>query len=154
MQALSVLTKASVWYEMRVLWAIINHVKSYAMALAFILQTDMNQIFKWGTVHSCRSRGWKNIRGQSWRSIRNCRLSQIRNWCIQGPADLANSFLTSNFDLWYFCSLLTYKDVQYLIWKIWLISAWRLEAKVTACIFNMIHLCSKHPYFISYRGLC
>ena len=41
-QATSVLTKASVWYEMRVFWAIINHVKSHAMALAFILQTDIN----------------------------------------------------------------------------------------------------------------
>ena len=41
-QALSVLTKASVWYEMRVLWAIINHVKSHGMALAFILQTEIN----------------------------------------------------------------------------------------------------------------
>ena len=41
-QATSVLTKASVWYEMRVLWAIINHIKSHAMALAFILQKDIN----------------------------------------------------------------------------------------------------------------
>ena len=45
-QALSVLTKGSVWYEMRVLWAIINHIKSHAMALAFILPTDLNQIFQ------------------------------------------------------------------------------------------------------------
>ena len=39
------------------------------------------------------------------------------------------SFSTSNFDLWYFCSLLTYKSVQYLIWKIWFISVWRMKAK-------------------------
>ena len=44
-QATSVLTKASVWYEIRVLWAKINNVKSHAMTLAFSLQTDMNQIF-------------------------------------------------------------------------------------------------------------
>ena len=31
---------------------------------------------------------------------------------------VANSLTTSNFDLWYFFSLLTYKNVQYLIWKI------------------------------------
>ena len=39
--------------------------------------------FKWGTVRSCRSRGWKNIRGQSWRSIRKCWLSQIRAQCTR-----------------------------------------------------------------------
>ena len=39
MQALSVLTKASVWHEIRVLWAKINHVTSHAMNLAFSLQT-------------------------------------------------------------------------------------------------------------------
>ena len=44
-QPTSVLTKASVWYEIRVLWANINNIKSHAIALAFILQIDMNQIF-------------------------------------------------------------------------------------------------------------
>ena len=42
----SVLTKASVLYEIRVLWANLNHVKSHAMALVLSLQTDMNQIFQ------------------------------------------------------------------------------------------------------------
>ena len=91
-QATSVLTKASVWYEIRVVWANINHVESHSMALAFSLQTDMNQILKWGTLNSCRLRGCKNIRGQSWRSIRNCWLSQIRDWCARGLADLADFF--------------------------------------------------------------
>ena len=45
-QALSVLTKASVWYEIRVLWAKITHIQSHVMTLAFILQTDRNQIFQ------------------------------------------------------------------------------------------------------------
>ena len=40
-QPISVLTKASVCYEIRVIWANISQVKSHAMALAFILQTDM-----------------------------------------------------------------------------------------------------------------
>ena len=44
-QATSVLKKASVWYEMRVLWWKLNHVKSHAMSLAVSLQTDMSQIF-------------------------------------------------------------------------------------------------------------
>ena len=48
--------------------------------------------FKWGTVHSCRSRDCKNIRGQSWRSIRNCWLSQIRDWRAGGPAEVADFF--------------------------------------------------------------
>ena len=45
-QPTSVLTKASVWYEIRVLREKINHVKSYSRTLAFILQTDINQIFQ------------------------------------------------------------------------------------------------------------
>ena len=45
-QATSVLTKASVWYEIRVFWANINHVKNHAIPLVFSLQTDMNQIFQ------------------------------------------------------------------------------------------------------------
>ena len=48
----------------------------------------------------------------------------------RGPGWSGRFFLTSNFDLWYFCSLLTYKSIQYLIWKIWLISVWRMKAKV------------------------
>ena len=42
---------------------------------------------------------------------------------------ISNFLTTSNFELWYFCSLLTYKDMQYLIWKIWFISVWRLKAR-------------------------
>ena len=53
--------------------------------------------FKWGTVRSCRSRGCKNIRGQLWKSIRNCQLSQIWDWCSQGPADLADFFRPPTF---------------------------------------------------------
>ena len=68
--------------------------------------------------------------------MRNYRLSQIRDWCTQGPADLADFFLTSNFDLWYFFSLLIYMDIQYLNWKIWFISVWRLKAKVMAWLLT------------------
>ena len=32
--------------------------------------------FKWGTVHPCRLRGCKNIRGQSWRSKKICQISR------------------------------------------------------------------------------
>ena len=45
-QPSSVLTKASVLYEIKILWAKINHVKSHTITLAFSLQTDMNQIFQ------------------------------------------------------------------------------------------------------------
>ena len=80
------------WYEMRVLWANINHIKSHFMALASFSKQILIRSFKWGTVRSCRWRGWKNIRGQSWRSIRNCRLGQIRDRCARGPAALADFF--------------------------------------------------------------
>ena len=48
------------------------------------------------------------------------------------PGWVGNFLSTSNFDLWYFCSLLTYKSVQYLIWKIWFISIWSLKARAMA----------------------
>ena len=44
-QPTSVLTKASVWYEIGVLWANITHIKSHAVVLGFCFQTDINQIF-------------------------------------------------------------------------------------------------------------
>ena len=62
--------------EIGLLWAKITYLKSHSKALAFDLLTDMklwSRSFIWGTVGSCRSRGCKNIRGQSWRLIRNCR---------------------------------------------------------------------------------
>ena len=46
-----------------------------------------------------------------------------------GLAEPADFLSIPNFDLWYFCSLLIYKDVQYLIWKIWFISVWILKPK-------------------------
>ena len=49
-----------------------------------------------------------------------------------GPAEPADFLSTSNFDLWYFWSLLTYKNLQYLIWKIWFTSGWKMKAKAMA----------------------
>ena len=82
--------------------------------------------FKWGTVHSCRLRGCKNIKGQSWRSIKNLPVQPALRASGSRLAALAIFLATSNFDLKYFCSLLTYQNVQCLIWKIWFISDLRL----------------------------
>ena len=49
---------------------------------------------------------------------------------------VGNSLSTSNFDLWYFFSLLIYKNAQYLIWKIWFISVWRMKAKAMAWLLT------------------
>ena len=92
--------------------------------------------FKWGTVHSCKSRGCKNIWGQSWRSQRKLPTRPISNSMHPGPANLSNFLSTSNFDLWYFCSLLTYKNAQYLIWKIWFISVWSLKPKAVVWLLT------------------
>ena len=97
--------------------------------LSFSKQIEIRS-FKWGTVHSCRSRGCKNIKGQSWRLIKN-----LPGWLAPGAsgsrsAVLAIFFVTSNFDLKYFCSLWAFKNVQYLIWKIWFISVWGQKFKV------------------------
>ena len=45
--------------------------------------------FKWGTVHSCRSRGCKNIRGQSWRSKKICQSSRTAGASVSNLAESA-----------------------------------------------------------------
>ena len=92
--------------------------------------------FKWGTVCPCRSRGCKKYQ--------RSKLEVEKNLPDQpGPGHISlesgwvgNFLSTSNFDLWYFCSLLTYKSVQYLIWKIWFISVWRLKARAMAWLLT------------------
>ena len=85
-------------------------------------------------MHPCRLEGCKNLRGQSWRSIRNCRLCQIRDWCAQSSADLADFF---DLQLWpvIFLQSLNLQGCKYFIWKIWFISVWRTKAKVIAWLF-------------------
>ena len=80
-------------------------------------------------MHSCRLIGCKNIKGQSWRLIKNLPVQPLPGSSGSRSAALAIFFATSNFDLKYFCSLLTYKNVKYLIWKIWFISVWSLKPK-------------------------
>ena len=101
-------------------------------------------------MHSCRWRACKNIKGQSWRLIKN--LLGQPDPAISGsrPAELAIFFATSNFDLEYFCSLLTSKNVKYLIWKIHI--CLEPEAQGSDMTINRIYVESKFPYFISYRG--
>ena len=104
---------APVWYEIGVLWTNITHIKSYTTAFGFWLQTGMNQIFQISyIVHCCSLRGYKNIWGQSSRSNEKLLTQPNLNLGLAEPTDF---LWTSNFDLWYFCSPLTYKNVQYLI---------------------------------------
>ena len=104
--------------------------------------------FKRGTVHPCRSRGCKNIRGQSWRSKKICQISRTPGTSGSRLATLAIFFATSNFDLKYFCNLLTYKNVQYLIWKIWFISVWSQKSNVIVWLLTcfMLGQCTHISY--------
>ena len=87
-------------------------------------------------MHPCRSRGCKNIKGQSWRLIKNLPVQPALRASGSRLAELAIFFATSNFDLKYFCNLLTYKNVQYLIWKIWFISVWSLKPKAVVWLLT------------------
>ena len=66
-----------------------------------------------------------------------------------GPGWSSRFFSTSNFDLWYFCSLLTYKNVQYLIWKIWFISVLRVKAKAMVWLLTWFMIAQSN--LISYH---
>ena len=92
--------------------------------------------FKWGTVRSCRRRGCKNIKGQSRRSKKNLPVQPPPGAWGSRLAELAIFFSTFNLDLKYFCKLLTYKNVQYLIWKIWFISVWSLKPKAVVWLLT------------------
>ena len=107
-----VLTKASIWYEIRVIWGKINNVKSHVMTLAFSLKTDMNQIFQMSYYTFLLSRGCKNIK-RSKLGVENNLPDQLGPMHISLESGFVSNFLsTSKFDLWYFCSLLIYKSVQ------------------------------------------
>ena len=98
--------------------------------------------FKWGTVRPCWSRGCKKLEVDK-------KLPTQPDSMRPGPGWSGRFFWHVNFELLYFCSLLTYKDVQYLIWKIWFISVLRLKAKVMAWlliwfIFTQSTLISYH----------
>ena len=64
-------------------------------------------------------------------------------------AGLAIFFETSNFDLKYFCSLLTYKIIKYLIWKIRFISVWSQKPKAVMWLLTCVILAKSTP--ISYH---
>ena len=78
---------------------------------------------------------------------------QLQTPCTSGSrlAELAIFFC--DLQLWpqYFCSLLTFKNVQYLIWMIWFISVWSQKSKIVVWLLTG-SIRSMCPYFISYRG--
>ena len=75
---------------------------------------------------------------------------QLGRGCIRLESGrVGNPLSTSNFDLWYFFSLLTYKNVQYFIWKIWFISFWKQESKAIAWLLTWVMSAQSNP--ISYH---
>ena len=68
---------------------------------------------------------------------------------VSRRAELAIFFSTSNFDLRYFCSVLAYKNIQHLIWKIWFISIWSQKPNTTTLLFTYFMLAQGTP--ISYH---
>ena len=107
----SVLTKASVWYEIGILWANITQVKSHAIALDFWPPSRYKLEFSNEALYTLVSqenekvlevkvRGWKKV----------CRISQpLAHQCRIGPS--RQFFSTFIFDLWYFLQLLNLKKV-------------------------------------------
>ena len=102
-------------------------------------------------MHPCRSRGCKNIKGQSWRSIKNLPVqpapgasgSSWPSWqfSLRSPTFTIN--ILQPLDL----QECTVPHLKYLI-HICL----ELEAQGYGITFNMFYVGSKCPYFISYRG--
>ena len=107
------------------------------MTLAFILQADINQIFQ---MRYCMLLWAKRLQKyqRSKLEVEKNLPDHAGRGCISLESGRVGNFLsTSNFDLWYFCSLLTYKSVQYLIWKIWFISIWRMKARAIAWLLTL-----------------
>jgi len=131
-----------------ILWANITHIKKSYHSFWHLTPSRYESDLSNEVHHSCRSRGFKNIRGQTWRSNKICRFSRAPGVSLVNLAESEIFFPTSRFDLKYLCSLLTFKNIMYLIWKIWL----KEEVQSYGMTFNVWYVGSKYPYFISYRG--
>ena len=104
--------------------------------------------FKWGTKHWFWSRGCKDIRGQSWRTKKISAEWPGSNPCACGRPRWQIFFSSSNFDLWYLCSLLTKINVWYLIWKIYLVFVWRTKSKAFERVLRYVILAQGNPISI------
>ena len=71
---------------------------------------------------------------------------------LTGPPEMADFSLTSNFDLKYFCSLLTCKNLKVLHLKDLIHICLESEGQGCGMIFYFCYIGSKDPYFISCRG--
>ena len=127
---------ASAWYEIRLLWPNIKPVKSHTTALGFKLQTDINQIFQMKYCASlCVDRLQKYLRSKleidKKSAVQLAPGASSSRW-----AAFAVFFANSNFGLKYFCRLLTYKDAQYIIWKICFVSVRRWKPKAVVWLLT------------------
>ena len=102
--------------------------------------------FKWVTVHPCRSRGCKNIKGQSWRSIKNLLVQPA--WAHQWRVGASRQFV-HGLKLWplvflhsldlHGCIVTHLKDLIHICLP---------EAQGCGMAFNMPYITSKYAYFI------
>ena len=126
MQPTSVLTKASVWYEIRVLWPNIKSVKSHNKAWGFRLQTDMNQIFQMRYCMFLQAKwiqSYQVSKFEIWKKL----TFWVWGWSIKSKLDSIESgatpfFQTSNLDIWQLlelegCRVSHLKDLYHTILK-------------------------------------
>ena len=104
--------------------------------------------FKWCTKHWFWSRGCKDTRGQSWKSKKISAEQPGSNPCGHGWPCWQIFFSSSNFDLWYLCSLLTKINVWYLIWKIYFVFVWRTKPKAFERILRYVIFAQIRPISI------
>ena len=113
-----------------VLWPSIKSVKSHTTAFGFWLQTDMNQIFQIRYFTFLLVKRLQKYLRSKLEVAKKISYSARLEPDASGASWTGRFLSTSNFDLWYFCSLLTYKNELYLIWKIkaviWLLISFML----------------------------
>ena len=109
--------------------------------------------FKWGTVCSSRWRGCKKIRGQNLRLKKTARSARPR--AHQSQIWLSWQFLI-DLQLWplIFLQPLNLQGCTVFCLKDLILIYLENESQGHSMTLNMGYLCSKYPYFISYRGLC
>ena len=76
---------------------------------------------------------------------KSARVSRDPRAAVSNLAELMIFLLSSNFDLWYFCSLLIYKSAQYLIWKIYFIPVWSQILREPFCLLGSFKLSQSTP---------
>ena len=135
-------TFAFLWCKIEVIWTFILHLKGHKYYNLGFLAPNRYKIDLSNEVLNIHfDEGAAKISEVKFGDRKKiCQFSLTLGAADSNLAALANFFLTSEFGLWYFCSLFIHNSIQYLIWTIYFISVCRQKPKVMAWLLRWVML--------------